>query len=353
MEDENLELEIQEAEQSIAEAEKELGPDSGELADKLSKYATLLRRMDRVLDAVNVEARARSIRAKIYAAEVESQTPVVAQPEPLKLKKAHPAAYIGLLAVFVALATLFVDQQFFLFMLPICIILSLVDIVATRGQWWRAAVCFGFLAWGWWGIKSLPDEMLVTATPLDRLNYEVNHPHLVSLIKKLGKDTRVLSYRLRPPADFGAPSNEQVDWGRVFTWKGAQRSDGSMAVFSIMVMTVPDDVRKNFAAQKVMKLAKDIATPRALAYLHIDEIKQDAGEVLDLNGLDFALINWSSASDQNQDLRGFIYVAKDHRTLVTIAGVDSIPYCEDSLKAMDASVYTFRKPANAAEVDIY
>src|SRR5579883_2113826 len=111
--DDQLAEKLQQAEQAVKEAESAGGQNSLELADKLTRYAALLRQVSsRKLEAVNVEARARAIRAKLYAAQEQA----AGLPQPIIQPKVQAtpgfSLYIGFLAVFMALSALFVNQLY-------------------------------------------------------------------------------------------------------------------------------------------------------------------------------------------------------------------------------------------------
>lgn len=72
--DPKLALIIQQTEESIGKMEKSLGPDHIVVAQMLDTYAKLLRQHNyRVIDAVNLEARAKKIRAKHNQEEADAQ----------------------------------------------------------------------------------------------------------------------------------------------------------------------------------------------------------------------------------------------------------------------------------------
>src|SRR6185437_3439765 len=162
--DARLVAELKEAEAAVAEAEKKLGPDHPELADKLQRYANLLRQTEtRKLDAVNVEARARAIRAKLYAEDEKAHgsTTTSAKPKTTDSKAEPPALgmYLGIAGIFLALAALFVNQSLIKILLPAAIVLGLADVAITRSGFWRMALIVVFSLACWVSNESLPGSM--------------------------------------------------------------------------------------------------------------------------------------------------------------------------------------------------
>jgi hypothetical protein len=344
MPDPTLNQEIKQVERDIAAAEKEHGAESPELIDILNKYSSLLRQTEvRVLEAVNVEARVKTIRAKLYAAEAETHKTTITVKKP-KIQKAGPGVYVGLLAVFLAIAGLFLDQSLFKFLIPICLLLAIVDVVMTRGQWWRALVCVLFVAWGSWGITSLPEEMLTAASPIDRMNYEINNPELVTSVRRLKKDKQVLTYKLKMGEDMpDAPVDEQKEWGRVFTWQAKRNNSTPAASLSLASMMVPEHIRKQVDTAPLLKYIEDSVLPRVLEPIGLRDVTRDTGEVVEINGHEFVIFNFGGITEMNDEIRGFMYVTKDRSTLVVISAYDTVPYAEKSLKQLEATMNTFRK----------
>lgn len=344
MSDPTLNQEIKQVERDIAAAEKEHGAESPELLDMLNKYSSLLRQTEvRVLEAVNVEARVKSIRAKLYAAEAETHKTSVTVKKP-KIEKAGPGVYVGLLAVFLAVLSLFLDQSMFKFLVPICLLLAVVDVVMTRGQWWRALVCVFFAAWGSWGIASLPEEMLINASPIDRMNYEINNRALVTNVRRLKKDAHVLTYKLKLPETMPvAPLDEKKDWGRVFTWQEKRNNSTPGAVISLASMIVPEHIRKHLATAPLLKISEENVIPHVLEPIGLRDVTRDTGEIEEINGHEFAVFNFGGITETNEEVRGFIYVTKDRSTLVVISAYDYVPYAEKTLKELEATLNTYRK----------
>ena len=344
MPDPALNKEIKQVERDIAAAEKEHGAESPELIDMLNKYSSLLRQTEiRVLEAVNVEARVKTIRAKVYAAEAETHKSTVSVKKP-KAQKTGPGLYIGLLAVFLAVLSLFLDQSLFKFFVPICLLLALVDVVMTRGQWWRALVCILFVAWGSWGIASLPEEMLTVASPIDRMNYEINNPVLVTDVRRLKKDRQVLTYKLKLPESMpDTPQTEQKEWGRVFSWQEKRANNTSGATITLASMIVPEHIRKQVDTAPLLKFIEETIIPRVLEPIGLKDVTRDTGETDEINGREFVVFHFGGMTEQNDEIRGFIYVTKDRSTLVVVTAYDVEPYAEKSLKQLEATMNTFRK----------
>jgi hypothetical protein len=350
-----LQTQLREAEKALQAAESQLGAEHPDLVDKLTRYASLLRQCDRALDAVNVEARAKAIRAKLYEKQAAGQvTGEVKKPVQAAHRKIGPGTFLGAAAVLVALSTLFNSVQVFGYLAPIAVILAVFDLIVSRGQWWRAACCALLLGWSVWGLNTLPPEMLTDATPLDRLNYEVNNPDLVVRIRQLGKDTNVLAYRLRLPNGFSDVTDTKMDWGRVFSWAGPARGGGDQmhAQFSVMAVTVPDDIRSKLTNYPLLKLANQQVMPKILEPLNLSDSHSDTGQVVEINGYDFAEITFSGNTDNHGTIRGFVFVAKDKRTLAVVSGYDSVPFADDSIPMMKASAYTFRKQIHPVDMDL-
>ena len=349
-----IEQQLHLAESDIAASELRYGPNHPELAEKLSKYAALLRQTEkRALDAVNVEARAKAIRAKLYAAEAAAQDARVKVIKPPK-QTTNPLTYIGIGAMCVAFSTLFIDQTFFGLFAICAVFLVLVDLALSRNSAiFRGCIAIGVLACTWWSIQSLPAVMLVDTTPMERLNYASEHPDMVATVRKMGAPKPVMAYRLCLPSGLEQVSDDNAgkrEWGRLLTWKSAPQAETKTRIFQMAAMTVPDKNRKfpNFA---LGKLTRQVVMPRMAEQLGWDEVKQNSPVFEEINGFDFVKVEFSGRDHENgQEMFGFVYVMKDRRGLLVISGTDNGPGF-DSLEPMEASAYTIGKQSGK-ELDI-
>lgn len=351
--DNTLAQQLREAELSIAAAEKEFGSDSPELADRLLKYAALLRETDgRKLDVVNVEARAKAIRAKMYAAEAAKDTkPSVVIIKP-KTATAAPATYIGLVALLVAMSSLFVDQTYFKFFAPLSAVLLLGDIaVAKASSWWRVGLSIVFLVCAWLSINSVPRTMLLHSSPMERFTYASENPEIVSQVRKLGKPVTVLSYQIALPPDYTLPVNDKKDWGRLIGWKSPTRADERYSEFFVMTVRPERDVAKKLPQMSLLQAARELAMPRVQEELALEDFTEDEPTFVEMNGFEFARIEFRGRTEDHTR-HGFAYVAKEGRSLVTLVGIDWVPANEESLPALDAAVSTFTRVTAADDEDI-
>jgi hypothetical protein len=340
---------IIELEEAVAEAEKTLGPDSPELASILMKYAAAMRHdPKRLLEAANVEARAKAIRAKIYAGEEEKLGLTEPAIKPTPQERNRTGTYIGLAAMALAACGFFVDQQWSCIIFPLCILLAVVDVIMSGGQWWRAFSVCAILTWTWYGITCIPSYILTESTPMERLDFEANNPTLLSNIKKLGLETQFMVYGLRLPGDYAlsTESNNKPEWGRAFSWIGPPREDNTAPQLAVMSMTIPDDIRKKLAHYSLIKLAREVALPNYLDWLGISDPTTDFGQDIEINGREYAIVRWSGTitdDPDNERMRGFIYVTRGKSTLVAIGAADKPSYADQTLDPLEAIPYTFHK----------
>jgi hypothetical protein len=354
MEDnELLNKQLREAEIAVVEAERTYGPENPEVAEKLLKYASLLRQTHkRTLDAVNVEARAKAIRAKMFAAEADEQkataTPLI---KPVKTGN-NPTAYFGLGSMVVALLALFINAQYFVALAAISAALMVGDLVVSRGTWWRAVVSALFLLSGWWAIQSVPPIMLTNASPIDRLNYSSENSDVVAKVRNLGKPTQALIYNVCLPEGFTPVEIGKPEWGRVAAWKGPMRPTTEAPELYLMVMNPPADVKKQFRTYPTLKGAHDLVLPYFFYMLQLTEVKQNPAQFEQINGLQFVRLEYTAKTDSDIPKKGFVYVAKENNKLVALAGMDTVAFASETLEPMEASVWTLIQQGNASDLDM-
>ena len=357
MEDEKLIQQLHEAEMALAEAEKAYGPDHAEVADKLLKYATLLRQTQkRTLDAVNIEARARAIRARIFAAEAGTQNaaPAVVVIRP-QSNAPDPAMYLGLGGMLAALVALFISAKYFFVLAGLAVMLIIADVVLSKGKWWRALLTLLFMLTGWYSMQSLPSTMLPNASPIDRLNFANENAELVSKVRHLGKPTQALIYNLCLPEGFQLDEDTKKDWGHLVSWKGPARQDGGEpAKLVLMVVNPPNDVKKQFRSYSVTKGAKELVLPLIYDMFQVSETKQDNPQLEFVNGMNFVRIGVTAKPSDGPDVqkRAFVYATKESNRIVALVGFDSMPWAADSLEPMEASVLTLTQQGRESALEI-
>jgi hypothetical protein len=340
---------LKEAELAIAEAEKQFGPDHPELADRLMKYANLLRETDgRKLDAVNIEARAKAIRAKIYAEEADKVNQKVSTVviKPKQEQPVGPGVYVGLVGCVLAVCGLFVNQANFMWLAVPAIILVVFDVVATRGGgWWRALLGVVLVASGYYCMNSIPANMLTDASPMERFNYGAENPKLVENVRRLGEATTVHGYSFSLPEDYSTLDYSKPEWGESYEWRTPARDDGSQGIFRMMIMR-PDVVAKNYATLSLAKIAHDVAVPQVVADLGMTDVVQQKPKLEDLNELYFARVDFTD-KENDQRKAGVIYAAKERDGLLVLVCLDFVPQSEQTIPQMEAIVYTFHRASGA------
>jgi hypothetical protein len=372
--DDKLAAELKEAEAAVAKAEKELGANHPDLADKLTRYASLLRKTEkRTLDAVNVEARARAIRAKLLAADEAARgdkpSTTAAKPTAKQQKMAQGMAigmYLGFVALLFAVASLVANQTFMPALLIVAVLLSLCDIVMSRSGFWRASVVVALGLSAWWCNSAVPSSMLVDESPINRFNYASENPDLVQNIRKLGQPVNVLNYRICVPPGFNPTADEIKDWGRVLTFAaaGAAADAASGAPASVaapdqssseapasgqlrfMVMRFPEGITGKSARASLLKLARDVVMPRLGKLSNWQDIRQEDPHFEEINGTGFAKISFG-VTGAGLPISGFAYVAPLKSSFLVISGTDLAAASDASMPLMDAAVYTMKRVASA------
>jgi hypothetical protein len=350
--DESLTRELKEAEAAIADTERRLGPDSPELADLLQKYAALLRKTERrALDAVNVEARAKAIRAKMYAEEERVHgTTTVTVVKPKERERAALGMYLGLAGVAVAVASLFINHAFLKILLPLAVVLAIADVVITRGGLWRIVMVIVFAGSAWCADQSLPDLMLVNSPPIDRFNYASEHPDIVSEAHKLDKPSQVFGYQISLPAEYKQSADNSYDWGRAIIWQSPPHPDQQPSQLSLLLVKLPEDLLKRRGNYSVLKAARDVALPRVCEAFNLSDCAPEMPQIVELNGMEFARIDFKAKSPY-ADVEGLAYVSTNPRNLVVLAAYDEVAFATETLATDNASVYTFvRQQRSAGEI---
>jgi hypothetical protein len=344
-----VEQQLKEAELAITAAEKEFGPDHPELAERLMKYANLLRQSDgRKLDAVNIEARAKAIRAKIYAQEADQVNQKVSTVviKPKQAPPIGPGVYFGLVGCVTAACSLFVNQIHFVWLAVLAMFLVIFDSVVTKGGgWWRALLTVALLGSAYYCVNSIPQNMLTDASPMERFNYLAENPKLVENVRGLGEVTTVHGYSFSLPEDYSTLDYSKPDWGESYEWKTPARDDGSQGVFRMLLMR-PDAVAKNYATLSLARIAHDVVIPQLVTDLGIDDVTQTKPKLEDLNELYFASVDFNG-KEGDRKKAGVAYVAKERSGLLVLLGADYIPQSEQTIPQMEAIVYTFHRTTAA------
>jgi hypothetical protein len=351
--DKSLADELKEAEAAVAEAEKKLGPDHPDLADKLQRYAALLRQTEkRVLDAVNVEARARAIRAKMYAEDEKQHGSTTTMPAgKVKVTKTLPIGmYLGVGGIFIALASLVMNQHLLIVLLPIAILLAIVDVAINRTGFWRPALVLVFCGTAWLSNQSLPPNLMTEESPIARYNYANQDPELVENARNLDKPTPVLSYSICLPKGFAQVADTKEQWGRTLTFQGEAGQDLQGPKLSLMLMRLPEGESKGKAS--LLKTARDVALPQLGQALRVSDLIQENPVAIEINGLDYAKINFSGQSDQKLMRTGFAYVTIINKNVLVVSGDDQTTSAAESLPKLDASIYTFHKLKNGDDLEM-
>lgn len=358
---EKLAAELKEAEAAVAKAEKELGANHPELAEKLQRYANLLRRTEkRALDAVNVEARARAIRAKILAEDEAAHgtkpSSSVAKPGAARGKRGKSVAwgmYFGFVAIFLALSALVVKQTLLPALIVAAVLLCATDAILSKSGYWRVAVVLTFALASWWCNASVPSTMLVDESPINRFNYASEFPDLVANINKLGKPVNVFNYKICLPDGYDAVGDETKDWGRVLTYSAntastantanAGQGQTGSADIHFIVMKLPEIAgHKTSGRSSLLKLARDFVVPHLVDLGSWQNVRQDPPRFLEINGMNFVKINFYATTIKGPS-SGFAYVAALRRTLLVISCDDLNANTDDVMPLADAAVYTMKR----------
>lgn len=333
---------LKEAEAAVANAEAQYGPDHPELADALTRYAHLLEADGKKLDAVNVEARAKTIRAKIYAKEADNVAQKVSTVviKPKDAPPVGPGVYFGLVGMVVSVSTLFVSLVHFMWLTVLAVLLVVADVVLTRGAgWWRALVAVVCCASAYACIQSVPANMMTDATPMERFNYLAENPTLVQKVRALGEPVTVAGYRLALPEDYSKLDERRIDQGDTYMWQTASRDDGSQGVFEMMLLK-GDTLSPHFSTLSLTHVAEDLAMPRIASELNLSELITGKPHREELNGMYYARIEFKGRQGERHK-SGVAYVAKAHGKMLVLVGCDFVEQSEQTVPQMEAIVYTF------------
>jgi hypothetical protein len=340
--DKSVLKQLKEAENAVADAETRYGPDHLELAEALMRYAHLLEAEGRKLDAVNVEARAKSIRAKIYAQEAEREAQKVSTVviKPKQATPVGPGVYMGLFGMVLGVMTLFVSLVHFMWLSSLSVILVVADLVLTRGGgWWRALIAAVCCSSAYACIQSVPPNMLTDATPMERFNYLSENPALVQNVRLLGEPTTVAGYKVALPEDFSNLTERRIDQGEVYAWQTPTREDGTQGVFE-MILLKGSELSPKFAKLSLARAAKEFAMPKVTADLNLTDVTIGKPQTEELNGLYYTRIEFQGRESERRKA-GVAYIAKDRGNLLVLVASDFIEQSAQTMPQMEAIVYTF------------
>jgi hypothetical protein len=333
---------LKEAERAVADAEALHGANHPELADALTRYAHLLEADGKKLDAVNVEARAKAIRARIYAKEADNVAQKVSTVviKPKQAAPVGPGIYLGLMGMLFAVGTLFVSLIHFFWLTALAVVLVVADLVLTRGGgWWRALAAVVCCASAYACIQSVPANMMTDATPMERFNFLSESPALVQNVRALGEPTTVAGYKLALPEDYSKLDQRRIDQGDIYMWQTPPRDDGSQGVFEMMLLK-GDTLSPHFSTLSLAHVAQDLAMPHISSELDISEVVTGKPQMEELNGMYYARIEFKGRESERRRA-GVAYVAKSRGKMLVLVGSDFVEQSGQTMPQMEAIVYTF------------
>lgn len=333
---------IKEAERAVADAEAFYGPNHVEVADALMRYAHLLEAEGRKLDAVNIEARAKTIRAKIYAKEADNVAQKISTVviKPKTTAPVGPGIYLGLVGMVASVATLFVSLVHFAWLTALAVMLVVADLVLSRGSsWWRALIGFSCCASAYACIQSVPANMMTDATPMERFNFMSEEPALVQNVRNLAEPVTVAGYKVAVPEDYSKLDQRRIEQGDVYVWETPLREDGSQGSFEMMLLK-GDTLSPHFATLALTRVATDLAMAKIQNEFGLADVTASKPRMEDLNGMYYARVDFKGKQGERRKA-GVAYVAKVHGKMLVLVGADFVEQSEQTMPQMEAIVYTF------------
>lgn len=155
---------------------------------------------------------------------------------------------------------------------------------------------------------------------------------------RLGRETRVGPYRLRPPRDYRLDDRTGPAGAEEYVWTGDRRDDLTEATFKVKISRPPTD-------DGIPSLEEALDAVLAPIRRKREDWRQKPVERGRLGGLSFVRTHWTGFQ-QGTDTRvhGFCYVGRDGRTFVELSWQDVAPHHTKSREIAEAAALTFRAP---------
>jgi hypothetical protein len=159
-----------------------------------------------------------------------------------------------------------------------------------------------------------------------------------TLLSRLAPAVSLSGFQLRPPD--GYTLQKQVHGsGRIFTWIGPPRQDGTRPYLMVSVLTPPSGVRNRYTAEGALDMMLAGVQRRRVDW------KRSAAEHGRVNGLEFVRSRWSGVERTTQQkMHGFSYVTVKGSTIIQISSQDVEPHEQSALRLAEAAALTFRMP---------
>ena len=161
-------------------------------------------------------------------------------------------------------------------------------------------------------------------------------------LRELGSAVSIEGYVVRPPQGYerfemslpGAPPGMQV-----LPWRGVEREDGSIPVFTVQLALRPADATgPGETASAGLRAAIQGMSSRFSGLQSSAEEKGHVGET------EFVRTRFSGTeTNSGHKFHGFMYVGLDDRAAYFITGMDVEPHHTQSLPIMEAAAMTFSR----------
>ncbi len=126
--------------------------------------------------------------------------------------------------------------------------------------------------------------------------------------------------------------------GQGYAWVGSEGSDGTRPYFMVLNLTMPAAEAKKYTAEAVLNSFLQGVKARH------ENWSRSAAEHGTINGTAFIRARWSGTHrEAGIGMHGFIYVAKNGRSLVQLSSQQTQPDDYQALQLAEAAALTFKK----------
>ncbi len=156
--------------------------------------------------------------------------------------------------------------------------------------------------------------------------------------KQFASAIKVEGYSVQPPKKYQKDQTD-IPGGKVISWIGAARDDGSLtAMFLDFLPVIPE--------KEVKEHNLEWAATQILAGMNSQrkDWKPEKAETGMVNGLTFVRIRWSGFdAEWKRKIQGVIYVMLDGDKPIALTGQDAFPESQKTLPMIEACILTFKK----------
>jgi hypothetical protein len=202
--------------------------------------------------------------------------------------------------------------------------------------------CEDLVSFGTDGLKLAEAAALTLQKPVQDQLVALGGNADPAVVKKLGSAVVVEGYSIQIPKGFQKMQAPNAPGPmKMAGWIGPERRDKTRPSLTMNVMTLPPGEVEKMKGMSLEQLSERLI--QGVKRIRTNW-KQEQPEKSTINGIEFVRINWSGTNtENNREMRGFAYVARDGDKILQISSQDIVPDGEKELPIAEAAILSFKK----------